>query len=138
MWNALGVFLFAAHEIKARENALVLQHVNVALVDERRRHVRTDLLLAPHDVRVRGLTFLEGDVAAGAGANDKDRRFRTPAACHHYQVSLIDRCGGGDLRAATETPQLFPRIGIVAADEVWRVGHKLDSPVARVDRRSSP
>ncbi len=69
---------------------------------------------------------------------DEDRPFGAAAAGHHDQVVGADRCRRGDLRAATQPPELLPRFRIVAANEIGCVGDELLASRCPDHRRRSP
>src|ERR1035437_2817267 len=130
--DALAVHLAAARQVVAVEDPGVAQGVKVLAVDERCRDVRAALLLLPSDLGA------AGDVAACAAADDENGGFGAPPAGHHDQAIGVGRRGRGNLRTASQPPQLFPGGGVITPDEVGAVGHQLRARLAGKHRRSAP
>src|ERR1035437_4862147 len=99
--------LAAPGQVLAGEDPGVAQGVKVLAVDERCRDVRAALLLLPSDLGA------AGDVAACAAADDENGGFGAPPAGHHDQAIGVGRRGRGNLRTASQPPQLFPGGGVI-------------------------
>src|ERR1043165_6452639 len=71
--QTLAVNLLACLEIVGVEGAVIGEHVKNAVIDQRRRHVRTATGATPCDCVAAGLSFRQSEIAARACFDDEDR-----------------------------------------------------------------
>src|SRR5687767_8286644 len=119
--QALSIQFLACLQVVSVERAVVREHVEDAVVDERRRHVRTATGAAPDDGVAARLAVGKRKVAARAGLDDEYRSFWSTTTYDHEHIVREDRSRRSDLRAASESPQFFSGPWIVAANEVRSV-----------------
>src|SRR5437870_10974050 len=104
MRDAFGVFHFARSQMITSQDAFIFEHVEIALINQRRGHVRASALFSPYDILARCLPIAERDVATCASATDEDWRFRAATTRDHDQIIGEDRRRRGDLGAAAKPP----------------------------------
>src|SRR5262245_3392539 len=107
-------------------------------IDHGSGHVGTTTLHAPGNGFAGSCFPFEADVSARSGTYGIDRLDPTVPVCHENQIECCKWSGCSYLRIRAEAPEFLARHGVIATNELCRVGDKFDPRRTFKDRRRTP